>query len=54
MIWDTCEAPQGPLESESYGLGILEVLPGRVTEGTDLLLVHFDIHFSLNHQAFET
>lgn len=54
VIWDTCEAPQGPLESESYGLGILEVLPARVMEGTALLLLYYDIHFSLNHQAFET
>lgn len=54
VIWDTCETPQGPLESESCGLGILEVLEVRVTEGTALLLLYYGIHFSLNHQAFET
>lgn len=54
VIWDTCETPQGPLKSESCGLGILEVLAVRVTEGTALLLLYYGIHFSLNHQAFET
>lgn len=31
VIWDTCETHQGPLESERYGLGILEIFPVRVT-----------------------